>query len=294
MPSTFSLRSASVNSSKIRLFLAVWSHPPKTSAGALVSSKLRSEAVVDPPLSSLASRRCSSSEHLGDGPVDFQLVGVPDLPRVFSKQVLQGRERDGPVTSFQPSLSGLLRRHPIVADGDGRGERVPGSVQLSGGGVLGLRLVPGRLGGRRHDGRGHRQLKTAAKRARWLRVATAKTPANGSLSQNGYGTSSSNVEFTSRRWTVASNCHNLSTRTGCPRYRRPMCSKRRKQKNDSTGEKEKTQLRALLGGLSWHAQQVAPHAAAEVSLLLSEVNHSTVSTIQKASLLRPQDAHLCL
>ncbi|CAL1156473.1 unnamed protein product, partial [Cladocopium goreaui] len=48
-------------------------------------------------------------------------------------------------------------------------------------------------------------------------------------------------------------------------------------------ESEKTQLRALLGGVSWHAQQVAPHFSAEVGLLLSEVNKSTIETIYKAN-----------
>ena len=65
----------------------------------------------------------------------------------------------------------------------------------------------------------------------------------------------------------------------------PLSSSRRKAKDAPTGEREKTQLRALLGGLSWHAQQVAPHLSAEVSLLLSEISESTVSTIIKANLL---------
>ena len=48
---------------------------------------------------------------------------------------------------------------------------------------------------------------------------------------------------------------------------------------------KKTQLRALLGGLSWHAQQVAPHFAAEVGLMLSQMNHSSIDTILKANKL---------
>ena len=44
-------------------------------------------------------------------------------------------------------------------------------------------------------------------------------------------------------------------------------------------------MRALLGGISWHAQQVAPYLAAEVSLLLTEVSRSTVETIVKANIL---------
>ena len=65
----------------------------------------------------------------------------------------------------------------------------------------------------------------------------------------------------------------------------PVSSSRRKDKNATTTEKERSQLRALLGGLSWHAQQVAPHLSAEVSLLLSDIPESTVSTITKANLL---------
>ena len=65
----------------------------------------------------------------------------------------------------------------------------------------------------------------------------------------------------------------------------PVSSGRRKNQEESTSEREKTQLRALLGALSWHAQQVAPHIAAEVSLLLSEVSCSTVQTIIKANTL---------
>ena len=67
-----------------------------------------------------------------------------------------------------------------------------------------------------------------------------------------------------------------------------MNATRRKQKDDPTNEKEKSQLRALLGGISWHAQQVAPYLAADVSLLLSEVTHSTVDTIIRANILLSQ------
>ena len=62
-------------------------------------------------------------------------------------------------------------------------------------------------------------------------------------------------------------------------------SQRRKEKNLPTTEREKTSLRALLGGLSWHAQQVAPHFSAEVSLMLSEVKDSTVESIHRANQL---------
>ena len=60
---------------------------------------------------------------------------------------------------------------------------------------------------------------------------------------------------------------------------------RRKDRSGTTTERERTQLRALLGGLSWHAQQVSPHLSADVSLLLSEVSDSTVDTIIRANIL---------
>ena len=63
----------------------------------------------------------------------------------------------------------------------------------------------------------------------------------------------------------------------------PLSSSRRKEKNHPVTERERSRLRALLGGLSWHAQQVAPHLAAEVSLLLSEVTKGTVNTVLKAN-----------
>ena len=60
---------------------------------------------------------------------------------------------------------------------------------------------------------------------------------------------------------------------------------RRKDSGASTNEWEKSQLRAALGGLSWHAQQVSPHLSAEIGLLLSEIKCSTVSTIVKTNKL---------
>ena len=63
---------------------------------------------------------------------------------------------------------------------------------------------------------------------------------------------------------------------------------RRKDRSSPTSERERTQLRALLGGLSWHAQQVAPYLAAEVGMLLTEVSRSTVETIIKANILLSQ------
>ena len=60
---------------------------------------------------------------------------------------------------------------------------------------------------------------------------------------------------------------------------------RRKDRSQPTTDKEKSQLRALLGGISWHAQQVAPYLAAAVSLLLTEVTRSTVETIIQSNIL---------
>ena len=54
---------------------------------------------------------------------------------------------------------------------------------------------------------------------------------------------------------------------------------RRREKNLPTTDFEKTKLRGILGALSWHAQQVAPHFSAEVGLMLSEISTSTVETI---------------
>ena len=62
-------------------------------------------------------------------------------------------------------------------------------------------------------------------------------------------------------------------------------ARRKKDRNEETDDWEKTQLRALLGGVSWHAQQVAPHFSAEVGVLLSEVNRSTIHTLYKANRL---------
>lgn len=60
---------------------------------------------------------------------------------------------------------------------------------------------------------------------------------------------------------------------------------RKKDRKAETDNWEKSQLRAPLGGISWHAQQVAPHVSAEVGLLLSEVNRSTIDTIVRANQL---------
>ena len=69
----------------------------------------------------------------------------------------------------------------------------------------------------------------------------------------------------------------------------PVNSHRRKYEKDApTTAQEKSKLRGLLGAISWHAQQVSPHASAEVSLLLSEVCVSKVSTILQANKLLQQ------
>ena len=65
----------------------------------------------------------------------------------------------------------------------------------------------------------------------------------------------------------------------------PLNACRRKEPQAPTTERERTALRATLGALSWHAQQVAPHISADVGLLLSEVNKSTVDTIHKTTQL---------
>ena len=67
-----------------------------------------------------------------------------------------------------------------------------------------------------------------------------------------------------------------------------MNASRRKDRTQPTTERERTQLRALLGGLSWHAQQVAPYLAADVGLLLTEVTRSSVETIIKTNMLLNQ------
>ena len=72
----------------------------------------------------------------------------------------------------------------------------------------------------------------------------------------------------------------------------PLCSARKKQKSSPTTDREKSQLRALLGGLSWYSQQTSLHVAAEVSLRLSEVCESTVETIVQTNQFRFLEAVL--
>eukprot|EP00435_Cladocopium_sp_Y103_P070080 s590_g34.t1 len=65
----------------------------------------------------------------------------------------------------------------------------------------------------------------------------------------------------------------------------PLSATRKRETNSPTTDWEKGQLRTVLGSLSWHAQQVAPHFSAEVGLLLSEVSESTVDTVIRANKL---------
>ena len=65
----------------------------------------------------------------------------------------------------------------------------------------------------------------------------------------------------------------------------PLPSSRRKTPKAETTDREKTALRATLGALSWHGQQVAPQISAEVGLLLAEVSKSTVETIIRTNIL---------
>ena len=65
----------------------------------------------------------------------------------------------------------------------------------------------------------------------------------------------------------------------------PLSSSRKRDRKATTSDREKTQLRALLGSLSWLAQQTAPHVSADVGLLLSEVGSSTVDTIIRSNIL---------
>ena len=60
---------------------------------------------------------------------------------------------------------------------------------------------------------------------------------------------------------------------------------RKHQKKSSLTAKEVTKLRAALGTLSWRATQSAPQFLADVSLLLSEANISTVETVEKVNKL---------
>ena len=60
---------------------------------------------------------------------------------------------------------------------------------------------------------------------------------------------------------------------------------RRRQKHEPTTDSEKSQLRGLLGALSWHVGQVGYKYSAHVSLALSEVPRSTVENLEQANKL---------
>ena len=60
---------------------------------------------------------------------------------------------------------------------------------------------------------------------------------------------------------------------------------RKRELQQPTTEREKSLLRTTLGGLSWYAQQVAPHISAEVGLLLSEISQSVVETVVRTNKL---------
>ena len=78
-----------------------------------------------------------------------------------------------------------------------------------------------------------------------------------------------------------------------------LTASRRRETHLPTTEREKSLLRAALGALSWHAQQVAPHVSAEVGLLLSEISESSVDTILRTNKLlfltrQRKDHHLVI
>ena len=62
-------------------------------------------------------------------------------------------------------------------------------------------------------------------------------------------------------------------------------SERRRQREEQTTESEKSRLRAVLGALSWCAQQTSPHLSSAVSLCLSRVPKSTVQDILEVNKL---------
>ena len=71
-----------------------------------------------------------------------------------------------------------------------------------------------------------------------------------------------------------------------------LSSERRNQRKEATSPREQTQLRALLGALSWHCSQIGYRYSSYVSLYLSEIPQSTVETILEVNRLlhRVRDA----
>ena len=68
----------------------------------------------------------------------------------------------------------------------------------------------------------------------------------------------------------------------------PISRERRRKKHEGTTEGEKSQLRGLLGALSWHVGQVGFKYCAHVGLSLSEVPVSTVESLEQANKLLHQ------
>ena len=67
--------------------------------------------------------------------------------------------------------------------------------------------------------------------------------------------------------------------------------KRGRQEDEPVTESERTQLRGVVGGLLWRANQSGPGTAAGVSLMASEICQATAGTLKEANLLlkRAQD-----
>ena len=72
----------------------------------------------------------------------------------------------------------------------------------------------------------------------------------------------------------------------------PLSQERKKNRKDPCTEKEQSQLRGILGAMSWHASQVGFRFSAYVSLYLSEIPQSSVETIMEVNKLlhRMRDA----
>ena len=64
-----------------------------------------------------------------------------------------------------------------------------------------------------------------------------------------------------------------------------LSSERRRQREEQTSEGERSKLKAVLGALSWCAQQTCPHLSSAVSLCLSRVPKSTAQDILEVNKL---------
>ena len=62
-----------------------------------------------------------------------------------------------------------------------------------------------------------------------------------------------------------------------------LSKERQKQGTSPVTEKERTELRALLGALQWLVTQSRPDASVDVNLIQSEVTTATVDTILTAN-----------